>query len=211
MAQGELFPIRYADEAAEELLEFLDDACARIRTAGSVRRNKPQVHDLDIVIYPKMKIIETGQLDLFGAPNLVAVPHLLFGKLDAVGWGKFPQNPYPRVIRIHSTDGIPAELYLTEPDGSNFDALLQMRTGSEKFNISLAERAKNMNMHYKAGYGIFSRYGNRLDDGTEEGIFKVLGLPFIPPMEREGTWQEAVFVRGNKHNVVIPDEFKVKK
>jgi len=75
------------------------------------------------------------------------------------------------------------ELYICEQDGSNFEALWQLRTGSAEFNKNLVIRAMRLGLQYRAGYGIF-RGEERIDDGTEAGIFTALGLKLVSPAER---------------------------
>lgn len=56
-------PLKQAQALAEKIIKELSPACARIEVAGSVRRKKPEVGDIEIVCIPEM------QLDLFGDPS----------------------------------------------------------------------------------------------------------------------------------------------
>ena len=178
-----LYPINEALLVACNIIEAIKSTCHRIEIAGSIRRKKPMVHDIDLVAWP---IYENETVkDLFGfqLEGSQPTPYKLFDALQVIS-----RNPKARIITIQrNQDDIPLEIYLAEPDGSNYGALLQMRTGSAEFNIKLASRAKRMGIHYKAGYGLFDKDGRRSDDGdylSELGIFKRLGLEFIPPEER---------------------------
>ena len=69
---------------------------------------------------------------------------------------------------------------------SSWGTLLLIRTGSKQHNIKLASLAKSRGWQLKAsGDGLFDAYKRRITGDDEEGIFKALGLPFIPPGERE--------------------------
>lgn len=62
-----------------------------------------------------------------------------------------------------------------------------MRTGSPGHNAWLAMKARERGRYYKAGYGIFESDApgaDRIDDGSEEGIYRALGLPYPPPATR---------------------------
>ena len=62
----------------------------------------------------------------------------------------------------------------------NFNALLLFRTGSESHNTMLAAKARRMGLRFSP-YGVFTEDGRRLDDNTEEGIFRVLEETFREP------------------------------
>lgn len=201
MAHERLFPLLEAKEAAASAAALFSPVCKFVEIGGSIARKKGMVHDIDLVLWPIYDEITATQMNFFFDnlsvhPDLSPTPLLTllqsqFGlrgldgsrrKIELpIGHSAFPYNQ------------IPVELYLCEPDGSNYNALLQMRTGSAKFNQSLAVRAKRMGISYRAGYGIFNKDGERLDDGTEPGIFTALGLPYIPPSERELSYTEALF------------------
>jgi DNA polymerase/3'-5' exonuclease PolX len=173
------FSLRIAQGAAQNLVNLLQPACRQIEIAGSIRRRKAEVHDIDLVVWPILQRFAVK--DLFG--NEVSnwmEPSRLMDLL--VTQGVLDMDPEAKIVRF-TWGGIPAELYICEPDGSNFQALLQMRTGSAEFNANLASRAKKMNLKYVAGYGIF-RETERVDDGTEAGIFTALGLPWTEPPVR---------------------------
>jgi DNA polymerase/3'-5' exonuclease PolX len=186
------YPLALAREQADAGVHELAPACERIQIAGSIRRKSPQVHDIDLVIWPKTQEVETGQPGLFEEASKILLPVQLIALLSHLDWqhdaqeGVYPRKitlPPPEII-YEEGEIIPVELYICEPDGGNFEALLQMRTGCEQFNISLATRAKDrLGLKYSAGYGIFK--GNqRMDDGTEDGIFRALGIEPIPPERR---------------------------
>jgi DNA polymerase/3'-5' exonuclease PolX len=174
-----VFSLKIAQGAAQNLVNLLQPACRQIEIAGSIRRRKAEVHDIDLVVWPILQRFAVK--DLFG--NEVSSwmePMRLMDLLVAQGLDE--TEPEAKIVRF-TWGGIPAELYICQPDGSNFSALLQMRTGSAEFNKHLAARAKKLNLRYVAGYGIY-RETERVDDGTEGGIFTALGLPYLDPPVR---------------------------
>lgn len=185
------FELQKAKLEANAVLQALLSACHKVSIAGSIRRQKESVHDIDVVLWPICEPAAVGPVDLFGQVETAIMPVKLMEVLRINGWWMQDEPVYPRKIALDTSferEIIPVELYICETDGSNYGALLQMRTGSERFNISLAERAKRMGLQYKAGYGIF-RDGARMDDGTEEGIFKALGLDWYPPEQRDADYR----------------------
>lgn len=77
--------------------------------------------------------------------------------------------------------GVGVDLNFATKD--NFGALLLFRTGSMDHNVKLASKAKKMGLKFSP-YGVF-KDGKRIDDNSEEGIFKALGEDYVPPEERD--------------------------
>jgi DNA polymerase/3'-5' exonuclease PolX len=169
-----------AMEAAHKVLGVINPFCSKAYLAGSLRRGKEKVHDVDIVVNVTDYI---GFKSAF--KDLTLEKELWFDKNDL---------KRAKIIRF-LYKAVPMDIYIAEPDGSNFEALFQMRTGSEKFNISLAVRAKKLKLKYQGGHGIYDGE-KRIDDGTEAGIFVALQLPNIPPADREGGYQDFMFKKG---------------
>ena len=147
-----------AKAIAATLVQELTPFCARIEVAGSIRRQRPLVGDLDIVLIPANQ----GQLAV---------------KLHELG-----MKGGRKRLRAFYRGGL-ADLYLASEE--TFPMLLLVRTGSAAFNRDLATRAKQMGLHFSAdGRGIL-RDGARVAWRSEEEILAALGLPWIPPERRE--------------------------
>ncbi|MBA4420249.1 MAG: hypothetical protein C0391_03805 [Anaerolinea sp.] len=182
LLKNRTFHLLEAKFAADELLKRLEPYCQMIETAGSIRRGVKQVHDIDLVAWPYYQ--ETGQITLFDqAPALEPIRIREF--LLSSSWAE-DISIGPKIITF-TFDGFPAEIYLVEPDGHNYGAMMQMRTGSAAFNIRLAMQARQKGLIYRAGYGIFKPLtGEQLDDGTELGLLKTLGIStfYLDPKNR---------------------------
>lgn len=162
---------------AKNVIELISSACHRVELAGSLRRKCATVHDVDMVIHPIFTQMDV--IDLFDSLHQTTyIPSVLRSAL--VNYARFPDEA--KIIHFEMQN-VPVELYLCETDGSNFEALWQMRTGSADHNRNLAVRARNQNLLYRAGYGIY-RDDVHIDDGTEAGIYKALGLAFPKPESR---------------------------
>ena len=155
------------DEArsiAERVRGVLSPYCDKIEIAGSIRRGKPTVHDIDLVMIPK-----SGQ-DLMLNSLLCSM-----GKIVLDG---------PRVKRLQLPDeNITVDIYLATPD--TWTVLLLIRTGSAESNVRLSSLARRKGWRLKAsGEGLFDEDSNRIAGDTEESIFEALGIPFQQPHER---------------------------
>lgn len=187
MSNDTLYPYAKARQAALALIEQLRPACYHIEIAGSIRRVRPQVHDIDLVAWPIYH--DEVSANLFGETTQIkSRPDQLLSALGYTTGQAVAVDVDAKILKTVSV-GIPVEIYLVERDGSNAGALLQMRTGPAAHNAWLAARAQRMHLSYRAGYGIYRlgedcRFTKRVDDGSETGIYQALGLPYPQPDQR---------------------------
>lgn len=167
---------RRALNLAEQIATALTPLCERIEIAGSIRRARPEVNDIDLVILPR-----PGQLQ--------AIKDRCRVRCAAVTDG--PQNCIFRLpLDVHSD--IQLDLFFARPASrdllasapGNFGSLLLCRTGSKEHNIFLIEHAKRLGRVWKPYEGVFA--GDTCWAAEEESeIFTALDLPWINPEERE--------------------------
>lgn len=179
-----MFPDIFAREIAEDLVSELSGFCDRIEIAGSLRRRKQAVNDIDLVVIPKF--IHVQDETLFGEPvqeNLLEkklTQLCLIGQLDLEANG----SKIKRFLKTVDGDTIPVDIYIASEQ--TWWTLLLIRTGSWNHNIKLARRAMDLHMHLKAdGSGLLTPGGTLIPIHTEEEIFRHLGLAYRPPEERE--------------------------
>ncbi|MCX5733999.1 MAG: DNA polymerase/3'-5' exonuclease PolX [candidate division NC10 bacterium] len=159
-------PLGAALSLAETILETLRDLeeVDQISTAGSLRRMKETVKDIDILVTSKTpaRIMEV----FVGLPNVAEV--LAHGETKS---------------SLRLREGIQVDLRVVEPDC--FGAALQYFTGSKQHNIRVRELAQRRELKVSE-YGVFDgRSGKRVAGATEEDVYRAVGLPFIPPELRE--------------------------
>jgi DNA polymerase (family 10) len=179
-----MFPDTFAREIAEDLVNELSGFCDRIEIAGSLRRRKQAVNDIDIVVIPKF--IQVKDETLFGElveENLMEkrLSQLcLRGELDLEANG----SKIKRFLKTVDGDTIPIDIYIASEQA--WWTLLLIRTGSRNHNIRLAKRAMDLHMHLKAdGSGLLTPGGSLVPIHSEEEIFRHLGLSYRSPEERE--------------------------
>ncbi len=163
------FLLSFAQSAADELTTYLGEVAGveKITPAGSLRRGKETVGDLDLLVTGPGAV---EALERFVAHAKV---HEVLGKGANKASVKFGLEGLQVDLRA-----LPAE---------NYGAALQYFTGSKEHNIALRTRAQRMGL-------TLSEYGlSRIDDGgvvasaTEEEIYGKLGLVWIPPELRENS------------------------
>lgn len=169
-------PYKEALSLAEELLCLLRPSCQRIEVAGSLRRRRPEVGDIELVCIPK------PQEDLFGE-----MQYYLFGidqALEKSGLKRELDGPRQKRIKIGRTY---CDLFITTPE--KWGVIFTIRTGDSEFSRALVTsrqqgglRPQGMCFHKGNVY-----QGNYLcETPGETDVFRVLGLPWLPPDQRQG-------------------------
>lgn len=149
-----------AQKIASEVVKRLSPYCWRIEVVGSIRRGKPQVRDIDIVLIPS---------------DLWNLHHEIMG----MGQVRMSGSKIMRVM-VNSTQ---VDIYVASEE--TWATLLLIRTGSAENNIRLATLAKKRGWHLAAsGEGLFNQEGERVAGDSEESIYEALGLPWQRPEER---------------------------
>ena len=160
------FLISQAVSESEKFVKFLKKSkdIIRIEVAGSLRRHKEIVHDIDILISAKKS----------------KPIHEAFTKYPLVDQVLAKGETKSSVIL---KSGIQVDLRtVTDPE---FPYALYHFTGSKEHNVATRTFAKRMGLKISE-YGIFK--GKRLVPCKDEtDIFKILGLHYIPPELRENS------------------------
>ncbi|MBM3855338.1 MAG: hypothetical protein FJ399_19655 [Verrucomicrobia bacterium] len=168
-------PLARARALAEKIAAELTPFCDRLEIAGSIRRQRPTVGDIDLVMVPKAPHGYSGILmrcARHATPVKRGEQYVVFG-LD--GGHGFQLDLW--FAHAGNTD-------LLDPDPPNFGVLLLSRTGSAAHNIWIAQQACALGLHFNPHRGVL-RHGEVLASAEETEIFSALGLDFIPPEKRE--------------------------
>jgi len=154
-----------AEQYARALVEYLKagGGIDAIEVAGSFRRRKETIGDLDMVV--------SGA----NAPDLIS----RFGKFGEVTHVA-SQGDTRSTVRLSS--GLQVDLRVIEP--ACFGAALQYFTGSQAHNIELRKIAQAKKLKLNE-YGLY-RGSKCIAGRTEEEVYAALGLDWIPPELREG-------------------------
>jgi DNA polymerase (family 10) len=179
-------PLHRALAHADEILSRLRKVpgVRRAEAAGSLRRRKETVGDLDL-------LVATGD----AAPVVRAFTGLA-GVAAVVAEG-----PTKASVRLRS--GIQADLRVLPPE--SFGAALHYFTGSKAHNVAIRTRAMRRGLKISE-YGVFDRRGRRISGASEEDVFRAVGLPFIPPELREATGEIEAAEAGRLPRLVEEDD-----
>jgi len=166
------FLLDEADRMAEKLVQHLHGipGMDAVTPAGSLRRGRETVGDLDVLV--------TGKCCTTDKPREALIERVLGlpGILETIARGE-------NKVSFKLRSGMQVDVRLLAPE--SFGAALCYFTGSKSHNIALRQRA------LKLGYTLSEYSLARLQDEepvagrTEEEIYAKLGLQFIPPEMRE--------------------------
>ncbi|MBS1149597.1 MAG: polymerase family [Myxococcaceae bacterium] len=159
-------PLYRALASAEAIVRQLREVpgVQAAEVAGSIRRRRETIGDLDL-------LVASLEVDAVIAAFKRA-PEVQ--QLVASG-------PTRCTARLKS--GLQADLRILPPQ--SFGAAMHYFTGSKSHNIEVRTRAMRQGLKLSE-YGVFDREGRRLGGATEEDVFRLVGLPWIPPELREG-------------------------
>lgn len=137
---------------------------ARIDLAGSLRRWKDTIKDIDILATSEK-------------PREVMKAFVRLPQVSEV----LMQGPTKSSVVIK--EGLQVDLRVVEK--ASYGAALAYFTGSKAHNIRLREMAVKKGLKINE-YGIFREKDDRRMGGEDEGdVYRILGMPYIPPELRE--------------------------
>jgi DNA polymerase/3'-5' exonuclease PolX len=156
-------PLALARAVAEEARARLAPACVRLEIAGSIRRGRPDVADVELVAVPR---VTPGRPDLFGAPTTATGElHALATELLAAGVlaHRPDKNGRPafgeklkRVVFTGAAGVLPLDLFAVTPP-AQWGVIFTVRTGPGAFSTRLVTARR---------YGGGMPEGHRVRDGA---------------------------------------------
>jgi DNA polymerase (family 10) len=176
-----------AENTAHELCSYLKQikTVAQVEAAGSFRRKKETVGDLDI-------------LAVCPQPELVMQTFLRHPHVEKV----ISHGSTRSSVILRS--GLQVDLRVVL--GKSFGAALHYFTGSQAHNIALRKLAQQQNLKLNE-YGVF-RGERQLAGKTEAEVYQQLGLPYIPPELREMTGELEAAAAGKLPDLITLNKLR---
>ncbi|MET7617668.1 DNA polymerase/3'-5' exonuclease PolX [Streptomyces sp. NPDC005408] len=188
-AGGGRILISAALDIAEQIVSELSaiPGCERCTYAGSLRRMRETIGDIDILVAAERS-----------APFMEALSGLPY-TAEVIAGGE-------KKTSIRTTKGLQVDLRVLPP--TSWGAGLQYFTGSKAHNIRTREIAVRHKLKLSE-YGLFdAESGELITSDTEEDIYSRLGLPWIPPPLREDRGEIAAGLRGELPDLVTEDDIR---
>ncbi len=176
-----------AEEAARLLLRHLGGATglARIDVAGSLRRGRETVGDLDL-------------LACGGDPEAILARFAAYEGIERL----ISRGPTKSSALLRS--GLQVDVRVVPEEG--YGAALHYFTGSKAHNIAVRTLGVRRGLTINE-YGVF-RGKRRIGGRTEEEVFRAVGLPFIPPELREDRGEIAAAQAGRLPELVRLEQIR---
>ena len=189
-----LTPKLAAGHVAAELRELLGPVCERLEVAGSLRRGREEVGDLELVAIPR--VVEEAGDDLWGTPQRVS---LLGRKVtELIGEGILDLDPadpkrgerYMKLVHVRS--GLQVDLFVVKAE--SFGLAWIVRTGPAAYSHWLAGQARRRGFHI-AHFALHAGGLGHIDPDActcpviptpgERDVYRILGLAYEAPARRE--------------------------
>ena len=182
-------PLEQAQSLAAELVQLLSPYCTRVDVVGSIRRKRPDVKDIELLVEPAVTKLVT---DLFGGTtDFAALDGLIDHALrEGVFAPRLDKNGRPalgeRYKRLLFGD-VALDLFICRPP-AQYGVLQIIRTGPAEFSHRLVTQRR---------FGGLLSDGWRVHDGAlyddqnqlritpfEADVFALIGLDYIKPEYR---------------------------
>jgi DNA polymerase (family 10) len=153
----------------------------RVEMGGSLRRMRATVGDIDLLASAK----ESQEI------MTTFTEHPLVGRVLGKGVTK---------SSVEYLNGLRAQLWVHPPE--RFGTALQYATGSKDHNVRLRERAlkKGLSLSDQA---LLRKDGTEILCKTEEEVYDILGLPWIPPELREDRGEIQAALEGKLPELIV--------
>jgi DNA polymerase/3'-5' exonuclease PolX len=197
-------PLTEATVLAEEVRDLLAPFCARLEIAGSIRRQRDTIGDIEVVAIPTL----LAQPDLFGTEGAGQPRNLLAERVEALlglevltprlnKLGRQSLGPQNKLLLFK---GFALDLFIT--DAERWGVTFAIRTGGALFSHALVtskvqtvrdESGRSFGPGLCPSYLEFKGWRVRhVSAGSppyltpeEWDVFDVLNLDYIPPQERD--------------------------
>jgi len=167
----------------QELSSYFEALGIDVGMAGSLRRGKSTVGDLDLLSMDR-KATDA----LRGCPGVAQV-----------------LESGPKRTSVKLEDGVQVDLRIFSAE--EYGAALVYFTGSKNHDIALRNLAIEKGWKLNE-YGLFAKMGERLAGETEQEVYQKLGLDYVPPELRENKGELEAAAKGRLPHLIEFDDIK---
>jgi DNA polymerase/3'-5' exonuclease PolX len=176
---------------ADEVSGVLRPRCQRILVAGSVRRRKAEVHDIELCAVPRFETV----YDMFGQPKgeislLETYPWALLGRVIKGG------EKYKQIELKEGDPGAPInlDLFIVLPGVQDWGVIYTIRTGPVEFShwiVTQRKRGGGLPSDCRVEGGRVYRGDQHLPMPEEIDLLNFLELGWVEPKDRQPGWKKS--------------------
>jgi DNA polymerase/3'-5' exonuclease PolX len=197
MSDKPKFPRAAALTVADWLIGLLEPHCTKIAVAGSLRRGRPEVGDVELVYVPRFGAQAAGLELIPDERTRCNLADVCLAELESLGQierrlnvnGRQTYGAQNKLVR-HVASRIPVDLFATTEDC--WHNYLVCRTGGEDSNVAICIAAQRIGWKWNPTGPGFSRPRSDLGADavethavtSERGVFDFVGLPYLEPEAR---------------------------
>ena len=181
------FPLGDMRVIAEAIVKILKPYCHRIEIAGSIRRERPFVKDIEVVVIPKI-VPTTNTEGLFpeeGDEVNLLDQFILSNDDFALRVNIAGHTAYGEKNKLVAFKGIPLDIFVATEE--NWPMIFFVRTGGKDNNRACATRAIEMGYElkmYECGFR-HKATGQLVTMRDDRDIYDFLGVPYLAPNQRK--------------------------
>jgi DNA polymerase/3'-5' exonuclease PolX len=186
MSAGAKMPLARAKRIADGLVKLMAPECHRIEIAGSIRRGKADIGDIEIVAIPRKRF------DLLEQPIGSCLDALLENAVDMgvmeklKGGDKYQQYRFPE-NGPKGGEPVTLDLFLATPE--TWGCIFLIRTGPSEFSHRLVTPKSQGgfcpgHLRFREGR-IWDTDGGPMTTPEEADVLRFLGMDFIEPHLRK--------------------------
>jgi DNA polymerase/3'-5' exonuclease PolX len=171
--------IETAKKIADSYVAVLRPSCDQIEIAGSIRRRRPEVKDIEIVCIPSIRM---GGL-FNDQPERIPSWYAFFDEVADNTWAIVKGNARGKYMQIDLTPyGIKIDLFTATPE--NWGLIYAIRTGSAAYSHKVLATGWVRN-GYKSVDGMLTWDGESVPTPFEKDLFRCAGVAWVDPSKRE--------------------------
>lgn len=180
-----------AKQIAGSILDYLAPYCEQIAIAGSVRRRKPDVGDIEIVVEPKMNNAQIGMFTGVDfpdepAPKVSALTREFVATLGVI------KKDGERYKQITMPEGINLDLFVVLPP-AQWGVIFTIRTGPADFShwlVTPKRQGGALPANLRVKDGALWNGDELIPTPYETDFFDAIGLEWIDPELRAARWNK---------------------
>lgn len=181
-------PLEAASLVAEAFCHHMRPFAERIEVAGSIRRRKAEVGDIEIVMIPKTH----RATDLYGSPTGPRLDNIQKGIQSYINC-ESPSPDCPALVRLNNGEkyiklheplvDVQIDLFVVRPP-AQWGPTISIRTGSAMFSKQLVIALRKNGLRCEDGR-VLDENDNQVDCPEEINFFRAAGRKMIAPWLRE--------------------------